>query len=54
MLGWVILLKTEIEEEKKEVKKLEDMLERRVKDIEKDAEVGDEKHSWGKKPKWMK
>ena len=54
LLGWVLLLKTELAETKEKNRKLKAMLQLGVKKSTGDVVVVPEEHAIGKKPAWMK
>lgn len=54
LLGWVLVLKTELAEEKKKNHKLKAMVQLGVKKMTGDVAVVPEEHASGRKPAWMK
>ena len=53
-LGWIFVLKAELQDMKEENRKLRAMLKLGVRTKTKDVEVEKGKRSWGKKPRWMR
>lgn len=53
-LGWVFILKAEIQELKNQNRKLSARLDLGIRNVAKHAEVAKGGRSWGHKPAWMK
>lgn len=53
-LGWVIYLKLQIAELRKEIEKLAGALKLKIKAATRDAEVSEDSKVFGHKPGWMK